>query len=263
MPVTGIYKIKNTKNGRVYIGQSKDVQCRFNSHKSELRNNKHYNQHLQYAWKKYGEQAFEFSLIEECEERELDEREMFWISELDAISSGYNITPGGAGVKECMKGIPKSEEHKTKDSIGVKKWCAVHGGSKSTKIVCLNTGEVFRDAVVASKSVGVDASSIRKCCNGKRKSAGSINGERLAWMNFDDYEQSSCEYITDKITYANTTREYAAKPVLCITTNKTFDSIISAAKEYGLATGGIIGCCKGYRKSTGGLQWAYANEGGG
>lgn len=37
----GIYKIENTKNHKVYIGQSIDIEHRFNQHKNYLKNNKH------------------------------------------------------------------------------------------------------------------------------------------------------------------------------------------------------------------------------
>lgn len=77
----GIYRITNTINGKVYIGSSVDVRGRFNSHKSDLKLNKHGNSRLQRAWNKYGEQAFVFEIIEECapdtvrsiEQRYLDE----------------------------------------------------------------------------------------------------------------------------------------------------------------------------------------------
>ena len=61
----GIYKITNTANGKVYIGSSVDVHGRFNCHRSDLRNNRHGNQHLQNAWNLYGENSFVFEIIEE------------------------------------------------------------------------------------------------------------------------------------------------------------------------------------------------------
>lgn len=59
----GIYQIKNTVNGKSYIGSSVDIKRRKKEHKGRLRNNSHENQHLQGAWNKYGEDAFEFSIV--------------------------------------------------------------------------------------------------------------------------------------------------------------------------------------------------------
>jgi group I intron endonuclease len=77
----GIYEIVHLASGRRYIGNSRNVSNRFYSHRYHLRNNSHPCPHLQNAWNKYGESAFEFRLIEQC----LDEvvillaREQHWI----------------------------------------------------------------------------------------------------------------------------------------------------------------------------------------
>jgi group I intron endonuclease len=65
-PISGIYEIVNTINGKRYIGQSSDVQNRFSIWTSDLRRDKSCNQHLQNAWNKYGEKAFVFHLLFEC-----------------------------------------------------------------------------------------------------------------------------------------------------------------------------------------------------
>lgn len=60
----GIYVIKNNVNNKMYIGSSTNIKQRFTCHKSALRNNNHRNKHLQNAWNKYGEDNFEFIIIE-------------------------------------------------------------------------------------------------------------------------------------------------------------------------------------------------------
>ena len=60
----GIYKITNLKNNKGYIGQSSDIKKRWRNHKFELKNNIHNNPYLQNAFNKYGEEAFEFRIIE-------------------------------------------------------------------------------------------------------------------------------------------------------------------------------------------------------
>ena len=62
----------------------------------------HGNIHLQHAWNKYGEDNFEFSIIEECDIELLDEREIFWIDKLKSYYklNGYNITLGGGGFRK-------------------------------------------------------------------------------------------------------------------------------------------------------------------
>ncbi len=99
--VCGIYKIKNIINNKIYIGQSCSIKNRWNIHINNLLNNKHINYHLQQSWNKYGKDCFEFSIIEECKEERLNEREIYWIDHYKSYDSnfGYNMTYGGEGGK--------------------------------------------------------------------------------------------------------------------------------------------------------------------
>lgn len=66
--IIGIYMIKNIINGKIYIGQSIDVNKRINSHKYTLRNNKCGSRHLQNSWNKHGGKSFIFSIIGRVDE---------------------------------------------------------------------------------------------------------------------------------------------------------------------------------------------------
>lgn len=92
----GIYKITNTKNGKVYIGQSVDIDKRFKQHKKLLRNNNHINCRLQDDWNIYGEDSFKFEILEKCRSVYLNEIEKHTIKEYDSTNEakGYNISAG-------------------------------------------------------------------------------------------------------------------------------------------------------------------------
>lgn len=79
----GIYLISCTKNKTMYVGSSKDICMRWNSHLWDLINWKHCNSNLLLDWKKYGEQCFNFSIVEfvECQ-KQLRNREQFWMDRL-------------------------------------------------------------------------------------------------------------------------------------------------------------------------------------
>jgi group I intron endonuclease len=67
--VSGIYKIVNKVNGNYYVGSTKNFNNRWRrKHRKQLRGNYHTNLRLQRAWNKYGENAFEFQIIEEVVE---------------------------------------------------------------------------------------------------------------------------------------------------------------------------------------------------
>ena len=63
---SGVYKIVNKIDGKVYIGQSTFLKERFNSHKTRLRNKRHGSSELQNVYDKHGSlDVFEFIIIEQ------------------------------------------------------------------------------------------------------------------------------------------------------------------------------------------------------
>ena len=102
--ISGIYAITNMTNNKKYVGQAGDIYWRWRHHKSDLRGNRHHNKHLQNSWNMYGEDNFEFSIIEECPISMLDEREIYWIDKLKTYvgfddCQGYNDDLGGKGIR--------------------------------------------------------------------------------------------------------------------------------------------------------------------
>ena len=62
---TGIYRIANLKNGKVYIGESFDIESRRTQHKKDLLNNSHINKLLQNDFGVYGKKYFKFEILQE------------------------------------------------------------------------------------------------------------------------------------------------------------------------------------------------------
>lgn len=89
----GIYKIENKINGKVYIGQSKNIESRWKQHIYDLNNNSHHSYKLQKEWNEYGEYSFEFSVLEKYDD--LDSKEQFYIDKYNSIQKGYNIVDVG------------------------------------------------------------------------------------------------------------------------------------------------------------------------
>lgn len=149
----GIYAIRNTVNGKVYIGSSVSLEKRVKEHKRKLTNSIHENDRLQKAFNKYGESAFVFEVIERVADRpKILEREQYWIDAHQSADRniGYNIYPiagspsgskpsaaarermSAAGrkrapastatrqlISEALKGKKKSPEHIEKHRVAV------------------------------------------------------------------------------------------------------------------------------------------------
>ena len=83
----GIYKITNKINGLSYIGQSVHIERRFIEHCLPSKTSK-----ISYAIQEYGKNNFDFSVLEECSQEQLNDREVYWIQYFNTIVPyGYNV----------------------------------------------------------------------------------------------------------------------------------------------------------------------------
>ena len=120
MSVCGIYQIINLINNKKYIGSSIDVNRRKREHYSKLNRNIHSNKYFQNSWNKYGEENFNFEIIECIENKnDLIIREQYYINLFDTNNKtkGYNIRPNALN----NLGFHHSEKTKqkfTENSLG-------------------------------------------------------------------------------------------------------------------------------------------------
>lgn len=100
--VAGIYQIKNTVNGSFLLGSRLNLDGVWNKHQFMLSVGSHRNKQMQQDWRKYGEAAFVFEILEEVKtnekrpfqiEEELSLLEEIWIEKLNPFGEqGYNMT---------------------------------------------------------------------------------------------------------------------------------------------------------------------------
>lgn len=90
----GIYKFTSKITGQSYIGQSIKIEHRYKEHLNNIKNFQENSKWYQ-ALREQGIENFEFSILEECQPEELNEREIYWIQYYDSYNNGYNSTPGG------------------------------------------------------------------------------------------------------------------------------------------------------------------------
>ena len=116
---TGVYCIKNKINGKLYIGSTtQGFNIRKGRHIRSLNQGNHHSAILQKAWNKYGEQAFQFIILEKVMPEHCITREQWY---LNWYPNEYNISKIAGS---CL-GVKMSDETK-------KKLSAIHLGMKHT-----------------------------------------------------------------------------------------------------------------------------------
>jgi group I intron endonuclease len=88
-----IYQIRNTVNGKCYVGQTKrdDPQKRWKEHKRKPNN-----PYIKFAFELYGVQSFIFEVLFEAQNDELDDLEIKEIATRNTLApNGYNLQEGG------------------------------------------------------------------------------------------------------------------------------------------------------------------------
>lgn len=108
----GVYTIKNSVSGKIYVGSSARVSSRLSQHRWALKRGDHVNKKLQSSWDKHGEVAFLFSTLEECGHGELLDRETWWIRHLNSDGPlGFNLV---APIRGVTPNPGASEERKSR-----------------------------------------------------------------------------------------------------------------------------------------------------
>lgn len=92
----GIYMYTNRVNGKKYVGKSTNIEARQGKHRRNAKDGRE--SYFYRAIRKYGLEQFDFEVLEECPEEELNEREKHYIELYNTLyPGGYNLTEGGTG----------------------------------------------------------------------------------------------------------------------------------------------------------------------
>lgn len=181
---SAIYKIVNNINNKLYIGSCVGHYLRKGQHWYRLRKGTHDNNHLQNSWNKYGEENFEFIVIEFVPDvNNLIKREQHWIDTLKVCDRtiGYNKAPrAGSNLGRKMskearrkmslakKGIKQDPEvvkrrilaasvavdQYTKEGEFVASFVSVKSAAESLGILPSSISKVLSDTFPQCKSAG-------------------------------------------------------------------------------------------------------------
>lgn len=223
-----IYKITNTKNGKMYVGQtSRTIEHRWGKHITTK-----IKRFLHLAIDKYGVDSFKIEELDRVELDQLNDKERYWIKELNTMAPhGYNLTPGGDG----GRGYKHSDKSRRIMSAA-KKGKPLSAAARTALDLVLKNSHPRKGAGLSEET---------------KQKIGNANRGRV-------FTNKQKENMKSKI------REAVARPVECYNKDGSkvaeFACTVDAYAWLGKKpSGSIRACCIGetYRKSAYGYIWKF------
>lgn len=240
---SGVYLIRNTVNGKVYVGSSVNIAARWGGHRNQLRKGKHTSRHLQAAWNNYGEENFSFVKRRVCSVEDLlrveqDYIELYCSSDSDC---GYNICKR-AGRPPDLTGMAKSDETKKRMSEYHRNRPVDH----QRKIDEANTGE--KNGMFGRKHSPEMIEHYRRMSTGKKHTPETR--ARMSSNQVGDKNHSFCRKVSEKerLMKSAISARFSAEQVSEMRAMRASGSTWKAiAVRFNSSTSGVARVVKGQR----------------
>lgn len=194
-----IYMIKNTINGKLYIGKTNNINKRWKSHENDYKNK--VGRPIYRAMNKYGFDKFELSIIETIRgtdkktlNESLCELEKTYIKDMNTkVPNGYNLTDGGEG----LSGMKLSTQHKEgiRNSLSGKRKTALHRKN-------LSESRILKKIPSPNKGKTLSEETKKKISNVKKN---QYKGENNPFYG-KNHSEETIKIISEK------NREYSNRP---------------------------------------------------
>lgn len=239
-----VYKITNTVNGKVYVGQTKtSLNKRFTSHKCESKKERYTNKFYE-EMRELGTENFKIESLSEIKTKTRDElSNMLNILEKEYIKilkPAYNAAPGGVG----NTGVQWTQERKEK----FKSLMSGENNHNFGKPLSEETKEKLSKALKGRLISEESRKSRSQKMKGVPKSEETREKMKEAAKNRTNKQPSGKDHARSKsVDQYDTEGNFI----------RTYDSIGQAAKELSIQVNGICLCCQGKLQKSGGFVWKY------
>jgi len=258
----GIYKITNPL-GAIYIGKSKNIISRFKNYKHLKENNKQtkiYNSLQKYGWDKHI-----FEIIEECNEDQLNDREIYWINHYNSYhynnnTFGLNLTKGGEGGNGVVRTEQMKIDHslKTTGKIRSMESRLLVSKALSNKSKPINFGDKLSEMI--------NRPNLEKTEKNKDPNHYLSNKTRPQWVKdkikagIELNKKSKSTTTIEKMRKNSRWNKCVGQYDLQGNFIKEWTSQSEAGRFYNIDSTGIYACCRGKQKSAGGFIWKYKEK---
>lgn len=244
-----VYVHINKINNKKYIGITSRIKAKYRWGK----NGNGYSNctYFKKAINKYGWNNFEhIILFDKLTKQEALKIETKLIKKYKTNNSkfGYNGTTGG-------------EFPNIREETLVKKHYSMLGKNQgknsgiAKSVICLETNNIYDSINIAENELGIDRSSIIRVCKGKQYTAGNLH-----WMYLEDYNNSTEDYIKNKLqSYPIKSKSGIKKQILCLNNNKVYNSIKEASEDLNLNPKRISDVVNNKQSNTKGYKFILFN----
>lgn len=181
------------------------------------------------AIKKYGWDNFEHEILESgLTMTEASEKERYYIKKYNSlIPNGYNCAEGGYNYASSEYSRQKNSE------------------LKSIPVICIETGEVYKSSHEVEAKLGIKHTNVSKATIDRYRTSGGFH-----WMKYEEYLKNGYSEVLNP----------NKKHVICIETQKVYESSRKAFEDTGVDSSYIYRCCAGKTKTAGDLHWQYYED---
>ena len=276
-----IYCHLNKINQKRYIGQTSQDPSKRWGHGANYKNNKYfYNAIQHYGWDNFDHIILQNNILTQ---QEANEKEKYWILfyKSNQKKYGYNLTDGGD------HNYTFNEETRKKISEKLKEYYKNHPEEKEKQIKHLNEiRSLIKYSDEHKKKISEALMGKKLSEEHKRKISEAHKGKKLSEEHKRKISESNKGRVVSQETRKKISKalkgrqlcpqteetirkraEAHKKSIICITTNKTFNSIKEAAIYYNVDASSITKVLKGKRRSAGKdpetkspLLWKYLIE---
>lgn len=239
-----VYKITNTVNGKIYVGQTKtSLTKRFTSHKCESKKER-YTTELYKEMREYGSEKFKIEPLSEIKTNTKEDlSSMLNVLERQYISNlkpEYNVSPGGIG----HTGVHWTEERREKFKELMSGENNPNFGKEMSNETREKLSKSLKGRVISEES--------RKKRSETMKGVPKSDETRMKMKESASKRTNNLPSGKDHHS-SKSIEQYDKEGNLL----GTFESIHHAAKKLSVQPGGICMCCKGKLKTTGGFIFKY------
>ena len=122
---------------------------------------------------------------------------------------------------------------------------------KDCEIYCIEENKIYTiDEFCKEKEV--NRQNVRQVCNLNNVNIKAIKGYHILYKK--DYEKMTKDEIEKYLEHGT------KRKIICIETNKIYDSIIEASKDVKISNGVINACCRGKIHTASGFHWKYLED---